>query len=92
MRLLLPLIVLVLIAALVAYLKPEYKTRLQDLSFAVGLSDIVPKKTTRLFKWRDVRGNWQITDRLPPAGVDYEMLEYREDVNVLPRPPKLQQP
>jgi Domain of unknown function (DUF4124) len=91
MRLLLLLLILVLVAGFIAYLNPEYKSRIQDLSSAVGLSALAPKKTARLFKWRDARGNWQITDQLPPEGIDYEMLEYREDVNVLPRPPGLQQ-
>ena len=88
MRLL--LIILLLVAGLVLYLKPSYRDRLQDLSSDIGLSRITPKKTARLFKWRDASGNWQITDQPPPQGVDYEKLEYRQDVNVLPRPPGLQ--
>ena len=92
MRLFLLLIVLSLADVLVWYFKPEYRTQLQDLSSDIGLSRITPKKTARLFKWRDAGGNWQITDQLPPKGIDYEMLEYREDVNILPRPPGLQQP
>ncbi len=91
MRLFLLLIVLLLVAGLIVYLKPEYRNRIQDLSSDIGLSQITPKKTARLFKWRDASGNWQITDQLPPDGIDYEKLEYREDVNVLPRPPGLQQ-
>ena len=91
MRLFLLLIVLLLVAGLVLYLRPEYRDRIQDLSSDIGLSRITPKKTARLFKWQDASGNWQITDQLPPEGFDYEKLEYREDVNVLPRPPGLQQ-
>jgi hypothetical protein len=91
MRLFLLLILLLLVAGLVLYLRPEYRDRMQSLSSDLGLSRITPKKTAHLFKWRDASGNWQITDRLPPEGVDYEKLEYREDVNVLPRPPGLQQ-
>jgi hypothetical protein len=90
MRLLLLLIVLLLVAGLILYLKPEYRDRIQNLSSDIGLSRIAPKKTARLYKWRDAGGNWQITDQLPPEGIDYEKLEYREDVNVLPRPPGLQ--
>jgi hypothetical protein len=90
MRLFLLLVVLLLVAGLILYLRPEYRDRLQDLPSDIGLSRITPKKTARLFKWRDASGNWQITDQLPPEGVDYEKLEYSEDVNVLPRPPGLQ--
>jgi hypothetical protein len=89
MRLFLLLVVLLLVASLVMYLKPEYRDRIQSLSSSIGLSDITPKKTARLFKWRDTRGNWHITDQPPPEGVDFEKLEYREDLNVLPRPPGL---
>lgn len=89
MRVLLLLIALALLAGAVLYFKPEYRQRLQELSSDVGLSDVVPKQTTRLYKWRDSGGRWQVTDHPPPRGTNYEMLEYREDVNVLPRPPGL---
>jgi len=89
MRLVLLLIVLVLLAGAVLYFKPEYRQRLQGLSSDAGLSSMVPKKTTRLYKWRDTAGHWQVTDQPPSPGIRYETLEYREDVNVLPRPPGL---
>ena len=91
MRLFLLLIVLLLTVGIVLYLKPGYRDRIQDLSSDIGMPRVTPKKTARLYKWRDARGNWQITDQLPPEGIEYEKLEYREDVNVLPRPPGLQQ-
>lgn len=61
---------------------------------ARGLTDLLPLtgsslKTDRLYKWRNDRGEWQVTDTQPPAGTAYEMLDYREDVNVLPVPPQL---
>jgi len=89
MRTLLALILLALAAGAVMYFKPEYRQWLQGLSSDVGLSGVVPKKTTRLYKWRDAVGHWQITDQPPPQGTAYETLDYREDVNVLPRPPGL---
>lgn len=46
-------------------------------------------KTDRLYKWRNPRGEWQMTDTPPPPGTPFELLEYREDVNVLPVPPQL---
>ena len=45
---------------------------------------------TRVYQWRDAQGNWRITDEPPPAGIDYELKEYRADVNVLPLPPPLE--
>ncbi len=47
------------------------------------------EEATRVYKWRDNEGNWQITDRQPPAGVDFEIRDYHRDVNVLPLPPAL---
>ena len=46
---------------------------------------------TRVYQWRDAQGSWRITDQPPPAGIDYELKEYRADVNVLPLPPQLEQ-
>jgi hypothetical protein len=89
MRPLLVLIVLILLAGAVLFLKPEFRQRLRDLSSDAGLSGVVPKTSTRLYKWRDAAGHWQITDQPPPGDTAYEMLEFREDVNVLPRPPGL---
>jgi hypothetical protein len=89
MRLLLVLIALLLLGGAVLYFKPEFRQRLQEVSSEVGLSGAVPKKTTRLYKWRDAARHWQITDQPPPQGTTYETLEYREDINVLPRPPGL---
>ncbi len=61
---------------------------------AAGLKALLPltassTRTDRLYKWRNGRGEWQITDTLPPAGTRYETLDYREDLNVLPVPPQL---
>ena len=45
---------------------------------------------TQAYKWRDADGNWQISDRQPPAGTEYEVIQVSTDTNVLPLPPKLQ--
>jgi hypothetical protein len=55
------------------------------LSSGAGLTE----KTVTVYKWRNARGEWQITDQLPPEGIEYERLDYREDENVLPLPPQL---
>ena len=48
-------------------------------------------ETTRVYRWRDEDGNWQVADKHPGESADYdvEVLEYRNDVNVLPLPPQL---
>ena len=42
---------------------------------------------TRLYKWQDENGQWQITDRPPDTGVRYEDLEYSSDANIIPAVP-----
>ncbi len=84
------LILLVLFVLLAAgvfwYLQPDTARRLLDES-PLGSSG----ELTRVYKWRDPRGHWQITDDPPPQGVDFEVREYRADVNVLPLPPQLEE-
>jgi len=47
-------------------------------------------QSTTVYKWRDTSGAWQVSDRPPPQGVDYEVERYARDANVLPLPPELQ--
>ena len=48
-------------------------------------------KTDRVYKWRNERGEWQLTDTPPPPGVEYELSDYQDNVNVLPVPPGINQ-
>lgn len=83
------LVALLLLVCALIWFNPEYRKQigkqLEDLPADAGIT----KKTTRVYKWRNADGEWQITDHLPPAGTEYERLDYREDVNVLPVPPQL---
>ncbi len=58
----------------------------QPLAPLVGPSP----RTTRVYRWRDENGDWQVADHRPGenAGYPVEVLEYRNDVNILP-PPQL---
>ena len=47
-------------------------------------------QTTTIYKWQDASGAWQVSDRPPPAGTEYQVEKYTRDMNVLPLPPKLQ--
>jgi hypothetical protein len=79
------LIALLLAGGVYLYLNPEYRSGL-----VTSISSIVtPVSTSRVYKWRNDRGEWQLTDSLPPEGIAYEILEHRSDENVLPRPPQL---
>jgi hypothetical protein len=85
MRLGWPLLVLLLAGGTFLYLNPEYRSQL-----AASTSSIVtPVSTSRVYKWRNTKGEWQLTDNLPSAGTSYETLEHRSDENILPRPPQL---
>ena len=47
-----------------------------------------PPAETKLYKWRDASGKWQVSDIPPGAGIKYEILQYRSDVNVIPALPE----
>jgi len=79
------LLVLLLAGGTFLYLNPEYRNRLQNSTSGM----VKPVSTSRIYKWRNDKGEWQLTDTLPPEGVAYETLEHRSDENVLPRPPQL---
>jgi hypothetical protein len=79
------LLALLLVTGLALYQNPDYKEQFLNLSSQAGIS----KQTTRVYKWRNARGEWQLTGQPPAAAIEYERLEYREDVNVLPLPPQL---
>lgn len=89
MRALWLLPVLLALFFLYIYFNPGYRQQigeqLRELSAAAGIT----KKTTYIYKWRNAHGEWQHTDQPPPAGVEYERLEFREDLNVLPLPPQM---
>jgi hypothetical protein len=51
----------------------------------LGDTPIAPAPSvTTAYKWRDSKGNWQLTDRPPPQGTPYETLEANSDANILP--------
>ena len=86
MRLIWLLIVLLLLGGGYLYLNPDAARQFRSQLPAPEISP----KTARLYKWRNPAGEWQITDTPPPAGIDYERLDYRSDENVLPVPPGIQ--
>lgn len=59
-----------------------------DLSHKVKkeVKQFIPSenKTTTVYKWRDAKGDWQITDQPPPTGTQYKILQYQSDTNVMP--------
>ena len=86
MRLIWLLIALLLLGGGYVYLYPDTARQLRGQLKAPEITH----KTARLYKWRNTAGEWQITDTPPPAGIEYERLDYRSDENVLPVPPGVQ--
>ena len=84
MRFIWLLVFLLFAAGVYIYQNPELKSQLLH-----NTPNLVTPETVRAYKWRNAAGEWQITDSLPPEGVEYERLEHRSDENVLPRPPQL---
>jgi len=78
------LVFLLFAAGVYIYLNPELKSQLLNQTSSLGKSS-----TVQAYKWRNPRGEWQITDIPPPEGVAYELLEHRSDENILPVPPQL---
>jgi hypothetical protein len=81
---LIPLILLGLAAAggyLVQYERPRLERWLAATPFGdrfVG-TPLLPSRETgtlQVYKWRDESGAWNITDRPPPPGTEYESLDY----------------
>ena len=88
------LAVLAVVAAagiLYVYFNPEVADSLVDT--ARPLIEDTPlesePKKTELYKWRDEHGGWMVSDKPPPEGTDYELLQYTDDQNILPLPPQL---
>mgnify|MGYP000128507802 CR=1 FL=1 len=77
---LLRLLMLSIVVALVLWWSPELRRDADDLLRDAGLRST----SAVLYKWRDKQGIWQYTQNAPPAGVPYEQVEARSDVNVLP--------
>ena len=67
---------------------PGYETGEQKLARAQAAQAAAEPK---LYRWRDRNGVLQITDQ-PPTGRKYEVIEPREDVNVIPMSEPATQP
>lgn len=76
--------VLSIIAVLVIaflYAKPEYMDSIESFTDK-ALPDAVTH--SRAYRWKDSKGQWQLSDKPPADGIDYEVVEYHKDTNVIP--------
>lgn len=51
---------------------------------ALPVVESSPAHNPSLYKWKDARGQWQVSDQPPPPGVAYEEVRVDPDTNVLP--------
>ena len=72
---------LILGAGAYVYLDPSMRAELKTQT-----RELIPASSTTLYKWQDANGRWHIEDSPPPAGVAFEVLDYRHDANVMPAP------
>jgi len=86
-KLILLLLVLGVAAAVYLVQNPKVWNEIRRDLPLIGGEDV-----TRAYKWRDAQGRWQVTGAPPADGVEYEVQEYAGDVNVLPLPPRLDEP
>lgn len=63
------------------YLDPRLSRQLENT-----VREVLPGQSpsSRVYKWRDTSGRWQLTDRPPARGVPYQVLEYNHDANLMP--------
>ena len=82
-------VLLALLASLVAggtYIYLAEPELARDLLRGTPLERSAGKTT--VYKWKDSEGSWQITDRPPADGIEYQVLEYRSDTNIMPLVPR----
>ena len=41
-----------------------------------------------LYKWKNNKGEWQITDKPPQKGIAFTTITSQDQINVIPSPPK----
>jgi hypothetical protein len=80
-KLLLALVIILIIGGIYVYNNPAWRGY-----FERQRDKVVDKvEQTTLYKWQDADGQWQVSDKKPPAGVDYKVLHYDRNTNVLPK-------
>lgn len=77
-----PLFLLALVAAWAWwYWWPD--TLPEALRRELPMAESSPAHNPVLYKWKDAKGQWQVTDQ-PPAEGPYEEIQVDQDTNVLP--------
>lgn len=75
------IIVVFIAAGIFVYQDPEYRAWFERQSDQV-LPDTVTHN--KAYRWQDANGQWQLSDKPPAEGIDFEVVEYHKDANVIP--------
>ena len=78
---LLVIVVLLIAAGAYVYQDPEFRAWFERQS-----EQILPEAVThnKAYRWQDKNGQWQLSDKPPADGIEYEVVEYHKDANIIP--------
>ena len=78
------LISIILTASLYIYQDEALQVKLMG-----KVHQIAPElNQSTLYKWKNSKGEWQITDKPPHKGIDFTTISSQDQVNIMPSPPK----
>lgn len=79
------LIILTVIATIAYYVYQDPKL---NQKFFNKIHQIAPElNQSTLYKWKNARGEWQITDKPPAKGIPFSTISTQDQVNVIPTQP-----
>lgn len=88
--LLITIIILILFGAIL-YQSPVLRHKLGSIlpesvnkQIEVLTPDKLLNKTKPLYKWKDEKGQWVVSDTPPADGTTYKKIQYDQDSNVIP--------
>ncbi len=71
------LLIIVIAAAIAAYMDPDIKNLILE---STGQT----QTKSKVYKWKDSQGNWQISNTPPAKGIPYTEQEYLHNTNIVP--------
>ena len=74
-------LVLLFMGALAAY---WYFNPAQQPDWVAKRMPTDPGAEIALYRWQNPSGEWTVSSELPPEGVEFEVVSYRHDTNVMP--------
>jgi len=78
------LFIIVAAVAVTAYLDPDVKNWILKSTGQM-------QTKSKVYKWKDSQGNWQISNSPPATGTPYTEQEYLHNTNIVPPLPETKQ-